>query len=74
MCYQTDGRAKMSELSCTKKWLETFVIDLNLCPFAERVKEKIRYTLSQATTEEGLLIDLQSELQILESDVTIETV
>jgi len=64
----------MSELASVKKWLESFVIDLNLCPFAISVKEKIRYTLSEATSEETLLIELQQELLLLDSNSNIETI
>lgn len=51
----------------TRRWLERAVIGLNLCPFAKavHVKGQIRYTLSDATTSEGLLRDLRSELSKL---------
>ncbi|MBL4682010.1 MAG: DUF1415 domain-containing protein [Pseudomonadales bacterium] len=64
----------MSELVSVKKWLDSFVIDLNLCPFAKSVKENIRYTLSEATSEEALLIELQHELLLLDSSSNIETI
>jgi uncharacterized protein len=51
----------------TKNWLERSVIGLNLCPFAKavHVKNQIRYVVSDATEEEGLLADLLHELQFL---------
>jgi uncharacterized protein len=54
-------------LARTQRWLETAVIGLNLCPFAKavHVKQQIRYVLSDATDEEGLLVDLLDELQSL---------
>jgi uncharacterized protein len=52
-------------LARTQRWLETAVIGLNLCPFAKavHVKQQIRYVISDATDEEGLLVDLLDELQ-----------
>ena len=48
----------------TRTWLERAVIGLNLCPFAkaEHAHDRIRYVVSQATSEAGLLEDLQREL------------
>lgn len=61
----------------TRRWLERAVIGLNLCPFAKavHVKQQVRYVVSQATDEEGLLADLLHELQSLyDADPdTIET-
>src|SRR5690606_10276277 len=52
----------------TERWLERAVIGLNLCPFAKAVqmKQQIRYVVSDATDEEGLLEDLLRELRFLE--------
>lgn len=54
-------------IAATREWLEKAVIGLNLCPFAKAVhaKRQIRYVVSQATDEEGLLEDLLHELQLL---------
>jgi hypothetical protein len=51
----------------TRRWLETAVIGLNLCPFARavHVRDQIRYTVSAATTAEALLADLIAELRAL---------
>lgn len=51
-------------LEDTRRWLERAVIGLNLCPFAKAVvaKDQVRYVLSGADTEEGLLEDLGAEL------------
>lgn len=48
---------------------------LNLCPFAKRelARNRVRFTVSDAITEEHLLQDLQNELQLLEADTDIET-
>ncbi|WP_322106121.1 DUF1415 domain-containing protein [Paraburkholderia sp. J41] len=52
-------------LDATRHWLTRAVIGLNLCPFAKSVyvKQQIRYTISEATDLEGVLIDLERELQ-----------
>ncbi len=54
-------------VAATRRWLETAVIGLNLCPFARavHVREQIRYTVSAATTPEALLTDLIAELRTL---------
>lgn len=51
-------------IAATRKWVERAVIGLNLCPFAKAVHVKglIRYVVSDATTPEALLRDLEREL------------
>lgn len=48
---------------------------LNLCPFAKRelVNNRVRFTVTEADTEEQLLMDIQDELELLNSDEEIET-
>lgn len=50
-------------------WLEKAVIGLNLCPFAKSVyvRDRIRFTVSQAADLETLTSDLRSELAHLYS-------
>ena len=62
-------------LAAVRQWLESFVIGLNLCPFAGRelLKNRIRFSVTTADSEERLLLELQSELNLLSSDRTIET-
>lgn len=54
-------------IAATRRWLERAVIGLNLCPFAKavQVKQQIRYAVSRAVDEEGLLADLLFELRLL---------
>ncbi len=54
-------------IASTRTWIERAVIGLNLCPFAKavHVKNQIRYVVSQAMTEEELLVDLGRELRLL---------
>lgn len=58
-----------------RHWVETLVVGFNLCPFAKRelVNNRIRFSISEATTEQQLLNDLQTELSLLTHDETIET-
>lgn len=51
------------------------MVGLNLCPFAktELINSRIRFTVTDATTEEQLLVALQAELELLNNDETIET-
>jgi len=53
----------------TRRWISSFVIGLNLCPFARRVFDAgaIRYVVSDAEDEETLLGDLAGELAALAS-------
>ncbi|MGI9308536.1 MAG: DUF1415 domain-containing protein [Gammaproteobacteria bacterium] len=58
-----------------RQWVESLVIDLNLCPFAKRelVNDRVRFAVADATTEAQLLTSLQAELELLTSDPAIET-
>ena len=58
-----------------RRWVESLVVDLNLCPFAKRelVKNRIRFEVTDASTEEQLLIALHDELELLTKDSSIET-
>jgi hypothetical protein len=58
-----------------RRWVEALVVDLNLCPFAKRelVKNRIRFSVTEATTEEQLLIALHAEMEVLNQDSSVET-
>jgi hypothetical protein len=51
----------------TRRWVEKAVIGLNLCPFAKavQIKGQVRYAVSDATDEEGVLADLEDELMLI---------
>jgi len=53
-----------SALQATRRWVETVVIELELCPFAASVLEsgRVRFVESAATAAETLLADLDREL------------
>lgn len=59
-------------VAATRVWLERAVIGLNLCPFAKgvHVKNQIRYVVSEATTTDALLDDLERELKFLAEAAT----
>jgi hypothetical protein len=54
-------------LGKTRLWLEKAVIGLNLCPFAKAVyvKNQVRLVVSQARHADGLLEELDRELDLL---------
>ena len=54
-------------VAATRHWLEVAVIGLNLCPVAKavHVKQQIRYTVTQASSEDELLAVLRDELSLL---------
>jgi len=54
-------------ISDIETWLDNVVIGLNLCPFAAipRENDQVRFTVSQALTEEVLLADLHAELTFM---------
>lgn len=58
-----------------RKWVETLVVGMNLCPFAKRelVKNRVRFVATAATTQEQLLQVLRAELELLNTDSAIET-
>ena len=58
-----------------KKWVEDMVVGLNLCPFAKRelLAGRVRFFVSEAESEEQLLMDLHSELNMLNAEDGIET-
>lgn len=62
-------------LASVRQWVESFVVDMKLCPFAERelVKNRVRFAVTEATTEEQLLMALQAELALLNKDPSVET-
>ena len=62
-------------IASVRQWVESFVVDMNLCPFTKRelAKNRIRFSVTEANTEEQLLTVLESELELLNSDASIET-
>jgi len=54
-------------VAAVREWIEKAVIGLNLCPFAKAVyvKNQVRYVVSTAPHLDGLLEDLDRELDVL---------
>lgn len=67
---------KQATIELTRRWLETMVVGLNLCPFARKVidDKSLRFSVSDAHTDEAVLKAVLVELDALhnssESDVT----
>ena len=62
-------------IGTTRRWVNSVVIGLNLCPFSKReeVHGRIRYVVSEAENEEQLLTDLHAELLLAMRDDEVET-
>ena len=62
-------------IASVRQWVESLVIGMNLCPFAKRelVQNRVRIAVTRATTEAQLLMALQAELELLQSDPSIAT-
>ena len=71
----TDEKNPDSIEQQTKRWLERFVIDLDLCPFAARELSagRVRFVTSEAGDDATLLGELQHELLLLGEHPEIET-
>ncbi len=62
-------------VAAVRHWVETLVVGLNLCPFAKRelVKNRVRFSVTEAVTEDQLLVVLKDELERLGHEPDIET-
>lgn len=62
-------------IRATRKWVEEVVVGYNLCPFARRelVKNRVRFVVTEASTDEALLQVLQEELLRLRDEPEVET-
>jgi hypothetical protein len=58
-----------------RRWVEELVVGLNLCPFAghELLRNRVRFFVTEAATEEQLLAALETELTLLNDDASVET-
>jgi hypothetical protein len=61
--------------AAVRQWLESVVVDLNLCPFAKRelVRERVRFSVTAATSDVQLLMALERELEFLNQNASVET-
>ena len=58
-----------------RRWVDSFVVGMNLCPFAKRELEsdRVRFVTTEAANEEQLLMALETEIELLGKDESIET-
>lgn len=58
---------KQSVIDATRRWISSVVIDLDLCPFAQRVfiADGIHYVATDADNAQALLTDLAREIEAL---------
>ena len=61
--------------AAVRRWVETVVVDLDLCPFAGRElrRERIRFAVTPATTAAQLRASLRTELEWLATPPAVET-
>ena len=59
----------------TQRWIQSFVVELNLCPFAQHVtaRDVIRYTACANESLQDILHALHEEMDWLDSDPETET-
>ena len=71
----TDLENSNAITASVRHWVESFVVGLNLCPFAGRElrQERVRFVVTAATSEAELLASLQTELEWLDTHPAIET-
>ena len=64
-----------SPITTTRHWIQSFVVDLNLCPFAQHVtaRDVIRYTACANESLQDILHALHEEMDWLDSDPETET-
>ena len=62
-------------VAVVRNWVDRFVVGMNLCPFAktELTRNRVRFTVSAANSEDLLLAELQTELELLNNNRCIET-
>ena len=62
-------------LCAVRRWVEGFIVELNLCPFAGRelLGNRIRFVVTESTTEEHLLAALETELALLNDGAAVDT-
>lgn len=59
----------------TLNWVRSFIVKLNICPFAKGPMNKgsLRIAVSESKKKAQALEDLMTEIQLMDADPTIET-
>jgi hypothetical protein len=62
-------------VNITRRWIKSFVVDLNLCPFARRevMRNSMRFTVFKGSKPENILHVLSEEITFLHNSPEIET-
>jgi len=62
-------------VNITRRWINSFIVDLNLCPFAcrEVMRNSIRFTVFEDSEPENILHALSEEINLLHNSTEIET-
>ncbi len=66
---------KLEMIALTQKWVETFIIGLNLCPFAKApyLKKEVRFTVTDADSMQDFVQSFANELSLMDEDPSVET-
>ena len=62
-------------VNITRRWINSFIVDLNLCPFARRevMRNSMRFTVFEDSDPENILHALSEEISLLNNSQDIET-
>jgi uncharacterized protein len=62
-------------IDITQHWIQSFVVDLNLCPFAKRevTRNAIDFRVYEGGDQEGILHALRDAIVTLDDNLSIET-
>jgi hypothetical protein len=62
-------------VNITRRWINSFIVDLNLCPFARRevMSNSMRFTVFEDSEPENILHALSEEITLLHNSPEIET-
>lgn len=71
----TERTSNEAVRTAVRRWVETLIVGLNLCPFAGREVRRgsVRYVVSNANSEDGLLAALFDEFKHLDQHPETET-
>ena len=62
-------------VNITRRWINSFIVDLNLCPFARRevLRNSMRFTVFEDSDPANILHALSEEITLLHNSPEIET-
>ena len=70
-----DSTSDAQAIAITKRWIETVVIELSLCPFAqtEFAAGRVRFSVARFDVFDSFLTHLGQECELLDRDAGVET-